>query len=167
MLIRQFDEVGIAVSADNEPGGLFFQQGPFDPEALAASASEGSSGDAGLWDMAQFAWAGGPWPGAQSGVYRNGSPGNPYGFSNPEFEVAAFECDAVVDDTERAGCYNDLDRFVTTLDNGDDGLFMLPLFQRPVVVAHRSDRVEGLPAVVGSPGVGPLATIVDLAMVGG
>ena len=101
VLIEQLADAGIEAVADNPSGGRFFQQGPFDPEALAASASVGSSGDADLWDIAQFSWAGGAWPGAQSGAYRNGSPGNPYGFSNPEFEVEAFECDAVVDDDDR------------------------------------------------------------------
>jgi len=163
-LIEQLAEVGVEVVADNPPGGRFFQQGPFAPDAMAASASGGESGDPELWDIAQFGWVGGPWPGAQSGAYRNGSPGNPYGFSNAEFEVRAFECDALIDDDERADCYNELDRFVTTLDNGDDGLFMVPLHQRPLLVASFDDRVVTLPELVGSPRGGPLASIVDVEL---
>ncbi len=163
-LIEQLAEVGVEVVADNPSGGRFFQQGPFAPDAMAASASGGASGDPGLWDIAQFGWVGGPWPGAQSGAYRNGSPGNPYGFSNAEFEVRAFECDALIDDDERADCYNELDRFVTTLELGDDGLFMVPLHQRPLLVATVDDRVVALPDLVGSPRGGPLAAIVDLEL---
>ena len=92
------------------------RRGPSPPRRCWPSSTEGADGDPDLWDIAQFAWAGGPWPGAQSGVYRGGSPGNVYGFVDPEFEVLAFECDAVVDDDDRADCYNDLDRLVTTLD---------------------------------------------------
>lgn len=167
VLIDQLADAGIDAKADNPAGGRFFQQGPFAAEALTASASGGESGDATLWDIAHFGWAGGPWPGAQSGVYRNGSPGNPYGFSNAEFEVKAFECDALVDDVERADCYNELDRFVTTLDNGEDGLFMIPLHQRPLLVASRSSRFEAPEQLAGAPRGGPLVTIVDVDLADG
>lgn len=167
VLIDQLAAVGIEAVADNPSGGRFFQQGPFAPEALAASASGGEAGDPDLWDIAQFGWVGGPWPGAQSGVYRNGSPGNPYGFSNAEFEVRAFECDAVIDDEERAGCYNELDRFVTTVDNGDDGLFMIPLHQRPLLLTTVDDRVEAMPSLTGAPRGGPLAVVVDVVLAEG
>ncbi len=185
LLIEQLADAGIEVEADNPSGGLFFQEGPFAPDALLASSTEGAEGDPDLWDIAQFAWAGGPWPGAQSGVYRNGSPGNPYGFASPEFEVLAFECDAVVDDDERADCYNDLDRFVTTLrdggaapadpdgatstdgqvEGGSSGLFMIPLVQRPLLVAHRSDRLDGVPGLSASPAGGPLARAADFRLI--
>jgi peptide/nickel transport system substrate-binding protein len=164
IMVEQLEAAGIEVVVDNPPGGLFFQQGPFAPEALAASATGGVDGDPGLWDIAQFGWAGGPWPGGQSGAYRAGSPGNPYGFANPEFEVAAFECDAVLDDGERADCYNELDRFVTTLELGEDGLFMIPLVQRPVLVAHATDRLTAVPALSDSDMGGPLAAAVELRL---
>ncbi|MEM9564529.1 MAG: ABC transporter substrate-binding protein [Actinomycetota bacterium] len=209
VLIEQLGEAGIEVVADNPSGGRFFREGPFDPESLAASASGGDDGDADLWDLALFAWAGGPWPGAQSGVYRNGSPGNPYGFSDAEFEVLAFECDAVVDDGGRADCYNELDRFVTTLrggggssdepadgagesedptdpadDTGSDddtevaatdetatdgssGLFMIPLVQRPFLLAYRSDRLLEPPAPSASIRGGPLALARDYLLADG
>ncbi len=175
VLIEQLADAGVEVVADNPAGGRFFREGPFAPDALLASATGGDDGDPALWDLALFAWAGGPWPGAQSGVYRNGSPGNPYGFSDAEFEVLAFECDAVVDDGERADCYNELDRFVTTLRGGDigdevatgteveppagvsAGLFMIPLVQRPFLLAYRSDRLLGPPEPSASIRGGPLA----------
>lgn len=159
VLIDQLAAAGIEAVADNAPGGTFFQSGPFDPAALVASATGGSRGDPGLWDVAQFSWAGGSWPGGQSGAYRNGSPGNPYGFSNAEFEVAAFECDALPADDERADCYNQLDLFVTTLDRGEDGLFIIPALQRPLVVAHFTQRWE-IPSITGvSARSGPLVAL--------
>lgn len=166
VLVEQLAAAGIEAEIDNLPGGLFFQQGPFSADALAASASGGDQGDGDLWDIAQFSWAGGPWPGGQSGAYRNGSVGNPYGFNNAEFEVEAFECDAVVDDGERADCYNGLDRFVTTLERGEDGLFMIPLFQRPVTLAVATGRVEAAPVVIDDWMGGPLAAVVDYRLGG-
>ena len=156
LLAEQLDAAGIEVVIESAPGGLFFVEGPFSPEALAASASDGTEGDPGLWDIAQFSWTGGPWPGAVTGVYRSGSQSNPYGFASPEYDVAATECDAVVDDAERATCYGELDRFATTLERSEDGLFVIPLTQTPSYFGYSSpvsaagaapDVVQGGPLV--------------------
>ena len=131
LLADQLGRAGIEVVIDSEPGGLFFIEGPFSADALAASASNGAAGDSDLWDIAQFSWTGGPWPGAMTGIYRTGSQSNPYGFASPEYDVAATECDAIIDDGERATCYDELDRFATTLERSEDGLFVIPLTQTP------------------------------------
>ena len=75
--------------------------------------------------------------------------------------MAATDCDALSDDGERAECYNQLDTFVTTLDRGDDGLFIIPLTQRPWLYGYVS-------AILASAGVspdgfrgGPLVNVVD------
>ncbi|MEL7157917.1 MAG: ABC transporter substrate-binding protein [Actinomycetota bacterium] len=157
---EQLGRAGIEVVIDNEPGGLFFSRGPFSPEALQASASGGDSGDPDRWDIAQFSWVTGPWPGRVSGSYRSGSSTNPYGFNNPEFDVAATECDGVVDEGARTACYNRLDRFVTTLDEETDGLFVIPLTQRPSFYGYS----RSVAAVGAAPDVvegGPLVNIVD------
>jgi len=157
----QLAQAGIELRIDNEPGGLFLTQGPFAAEALEASASAGRSGDPDLWDIAQFAWATGPWPGAVTGTYRSGSAGNPYGFNNPEFDVAATECDGLADDSERADCYNALDVFVTTLDEGDDGLFVIPVTQRPRFYGYASNLLTAGGIAPDTLRGGPLVNVVD------
>ncbi len=160
VVVAQLERVGFEIEIDSQPGGLFFAAGPFAEEALAASASGGSSGDPDLWDIALFSWSSGPWPGVVSGIYRSESPSNPYGFSNPEYDVAATDCNDVFDDTERAACYNGLDRFVTTLDEGEDGLFMIPLSQRPRYVGWSASVEQGavVPDLLAG---GPLVNAVD------
>ena len=160
LLAEQLGRVGIEVVVDSAPGGLFFVEGPFSEEALAASASGGDEGDPDLWGIAQFSWTGGPWPGAISGIYRSGSQSNPYGFASPEYDVAATECDAIVDDGERSTCYDELDRFATTLDRTEGGLFVIPLTQTPSYFGHSGplDAVGVAPDVVRG---GPLVNAAD------
>ncbi|MGF1599983.1 MAG: ABC transporter substrate-binding protein [Acidimicrobiales bacterium] len=164
LIQEQLAAVGIEIAIDSPRGGLFYTEGPFSPDALAASASGGRSGDPDVWDLALFSWASGPWPGRQSGVYRAGSTANPYGFDNPAFDVAASECDGTLDDTERADCYNDLDTYVTTLDKGDDGLFMIPLSQKPPFVAHNAGTLSSVGVITATRTGGPLVTIGDYTL---
>jgi peptide/nickel transport system substrate-binding protein len=165
-LLAQFEGTGIELTVDNLPGGRFLRERMFAPEAIAASSTGGIEGDDSLWDIGQFAWLGGPWPGGQSGAFRSASSTNPYGFDDPEFDAAAAQCDGEADDAVRAECYNDLNRWVTTLDNGDEGLFVLPLAQRPGLYAYRNDVLAGVgPATLAVQG-GPLAAIVDATFVG-
>lgn len=161
VLQQQLAEVGIEIEIDNVSGGSYFRERPFAPEALAASASRGAEGDPDLWDITQFARLGGPWPGGQSGAFRAGVTSNPYGFNNPEFDTLASECDATVDDGERADCYNELDRFVTTLDRGEDGLFIIPLVQRPMFNGHLVSAIEVAGVAPDTLGGGPLVNVVD------
>jgi peptide/nickel transport system substrate-binding protein len=160
MIADQLGRAGIEVVIESAPGGLFFTEGPFSPDALAASGSNGAAGNPNLWDIAQFSWTGGPWPGAMTGIYRTGSQSNPYGFASPEYDVAATECDAIVDDGERATCYGELDKFATTLERTEDGLFVIPLTQTPRYFGHGASVV----AVGAAPDVvqgGPLVNVGD------
>jgi peptide/nickel transport system substrate-binding protein len=160
----QLAQAGIELTIDSAPGGLYLAEGPFSPEALEASASKGRRGDSGRWDIAQFSWVSGPWPGSITGAFRSGSAANPYGFASPEFDVAATDCDGVADDVERAACYNGLDIFVTTLDEGTDGLFVIPLTQRPLFYGYvTSVLASGAVAPDGFRG-GPLVNVVDFQL---
>ena len=161
LIQQQFAGAGIDIVIDNVAGGAYFGERPFAEAALAASASGGAEGDPTIWDITQFAWVGGPWPGGQSGSYRGGSGNNPYGFNNAEFDVRASECDATVDDAERAACYNELDTFVTTLDQGTDGLFMIPLTQKPSFFGFLSGQLSGAGIAPDAQGAGPLTNVVD------
>jgi peptide/nickel transport system substrate-binding protein len=161
LIQQQFAGAGIEIVIDNVAGGAYFGERPFAEAALAASSSGGAEGDPTIWDITQFAWVGGPWPGGQSGSYRGGSGNNPYGFNNADFDVRSSECDATVDDAERAACYNELDTFVTTLDNGDDGLFMIPLTQKPSFFGYLSGQLSGAGIAPDAQGAGPLTNVVD------
>lgn len=156
----QLERAGFQITIASEPGGLFFSRGPFAPDAIQASATAGASGDRDAWDVAQFSWVSGPWPGRVSGSFRSGSSTNPYGFANPEFDVAATDCDGESDPQGLIDCYNRLDRFLTTTDEVTDGLFVIPLTQRPRFYGYAA----GLAAAGAAPDVdagGPLVNIVD------
>ena len=164
LIAEQLAEAGIEIVIDNVAGGAYFRERPFAESALAASVSGGAEGDPTIWDITQFAWVGGPWPGGQSGSYRGGSINNPYGFDSPEFDARASECDAMVDDGERAGCYNELDTYVTTLERGDDGLFMLPLTQKASFYGYRTDQVAAVGVAPDTDDGGPLVNVVDIEL---
>ncbi len=163
-LMAQLAEAGFEVVTDNQNGAAYLTEGPFSAEAMSASHSGGSSGRSDIWDMVLFAWAGGPWPGLQSGAFRANSGANPYGYANAEFDTESSRCDGLADDAERATCYQQLDTFVTTLEQGNDGLFVVPLIERPQVMIYNSDRVAGTPSVVDGPSGGPLADITGFTL---
>ncbi len=149
----QLAKAGIEIVIDNVPGGDYFAERPF-------------SGDPTLWEITQFAWVGGPWPGGQSGSYRGSSENNPYGFNNPDFDAKSIECDTTIDDAARAACYNELDKYVTTLEMGDDGLFMIPLTQKPSFYGYLSSQLSGAGVAPDAQGAGPLANVVDFQFAG-
>ncbi len=163
---EQMKKAGIEIVIDNVPGGAYFGEKPFSDEALAASASGGAEGDPTIWDITQFAWVGGPWPGGQSGAYKSDSGFAPYGFVNAEFDARSDECDATVDDATRADCYNELDTYVTTLQHGDDGLFMLPLTQKPSYYAYNSERLVSAGVAPDANLGGPLSNVYDFQFAG-
>ncbi|MFV0259463.1 MAG: ABC transporter substrate-binding protein [Acidimicrobiales bacterium] len=163
LLADQLNAAGFDVRVELLPGGLFYEQGPFSPDALAAAGSAGADGDPNRWDLAVFGWASGPWPGGVSGLFRSSSSINPFGFSNPQFDAAASDCDAKTDDAERVACYNALDVYVTSTGNGPDGLFVIPLSQRPPLVAL-AGGLTGLGPVVDSPWGGPLPAMVSAVL---
>ncbi len=161
LIQAQMAEAGIEITIDNVEGGAYFGEVPFSEGSIECSNSNGESGNCDIWDITQFAWVGGPWPGGQHTAYLAGSGNNAYGFNNEEFGTKVGECDATVDDAERAACYNELDRYVTTLElDPEQGLFMLPLTQKPNFYGYTSD----LTAAAVSPDAndaGPLVNVVD------
>jgi peptide/nickel transport system substrate-binding protein len=161
LIQAQLSKAGIEITIDNVAGGAYFSERPFAEEALAASTSQGAEGDPTIWDITQFAWVGGPWPGGSSASYNTGSGNNPYGYANAEFDAKAAECDATVDDAERATCYNELDKYVTTLETGDDGLVVVPLTQKPSFYGYLSGQLSGAGVAPDAQGAGPLTNVVD------
>ncbi len=166
LIQAQMADAGIDIVINNTEGGAYFNEQVFSEDAIACSTSGGTAGNCGIWDITQFAWVGGPWPGGQVASYRAGGENNPYGFNNPEFEAKADECDATVDDVERAACYNVIDRYVTTLElDPVQGLFMLPLTQKPSFYGYTSDLAQAGVAP-DAQGAGPLTNVVDFQFAG-
>lgn len=162
LLAAQMQRAGIGMILDNVPGGLYFVERPFAPEALACAWSGGTDGDCDIWDIAQFGLPSSPWPGERSGSYRSGSADNPYGFSSAAFDEHSRACDEAIEDQVRADCYNELDRYATTLEiDGDQGLFVLPLGQRPWYFAFHDQRVISAAGVPDARAGGPLVYVVD------
>jgi len=165
LIQAQFAASGIEIVIDNVPGSAYFNERPFAAAAMEAALSGGAEGDPTIWDITQFAWVGGPWPGGQVGAYRSDGFG-PYGFINSEYDTLADECDTTIDEAERNACYNELDKFATTLEKGDDGLFMLPLTQKPDTYFYDSEALSGAAVGVDTNNGGPIANIVDFKLAG-
>jgi len=158
----QMADSGFEIVIDNVPGGAYFGERPFSEASLAASASGGAEGDPTIWDITQFAWVGGPWPGGQTTAFQGGSGNNPYGFNNPDFDARAAECDGDSNDATRAACYNELSQWVTTLDiDPEQGLFMIPLTQKPSFYGFLSSDLVSAGVAPDAQGAGPLANVVD------
>jgi len=139
---------------------------PFGAEHIACASSGGVDGDCDTYEIAQFAWVGGPWPGGQSTAYRSDSDNNTYGYLNAELDDLLDSCDSTVDDDDRADCCNQADRYVTTLEiDPVDGLFMLPISQTPMFFGFTDDLAEAGIAPDGR-GAGPLANVVDYRFAG-
>ncbi len=157
----QMADAGIDIVIDNVEGAAYFSEVPFSEGSIECSTSGGASGNCDIWDITQFAWVGGPWPGGQTSSYRAGGENNPYGFANDDFEALADECDATVDADERADCYNQLDLFVTTLESDPEGgLFMLPLTQKPSFYGYTGALAQAGVAP-DAQGAGPLTNVAD------
>ncbi len=166
LLQAGYAAAGIEITIDNVEGGAYFSEVPFSEEAIACSTSGGAEGNCEIWDITQFAWVGGPWPGGQSASYLSGSGNNPYGYANPDFDAKSAECDATVDDAERAACYNELDKYVTTLEiDSETGLFMLPITQKPSFYGYTS-QLATAGVAPDAQGAGPLTNVVDFSFAG-
>lgn len=163
ILAVQLALAGIEIVPDNVDGDEYFLAQPFATDALLASVTRGVQGNPGLWDIAQFAWAGGPWPGANSENYLSGQSSNPYAFANAEFDAKVPLCDATLDNVERAACYNDLDRYLTTLEKGPDGLVVIPITQKPSFYGYASSVLSGAGIASDADAAGPLANVVDFS----
>jgi peptide/nickel transport system substrate-binding protein len=162
LLQAKFKEAGIDIVIYNQPGGQYWDAQPFNSDALACASSGGTKGDCNKWDIAQFAWVGGPWPGGQSGVLRTGAGSNIYGFANAEFDAKADECDGTVDDAERAACYNELNLYAVTLQkDAKTGLFMIPLTQKPSFYAVSKIRLASYGVAPDANNAGPLLNVAD------
>ena len=161
LLQEELRGAGIAIEIDNVPGSEFFGARPFAPEAMECAMSGGESGDCTVWDIAQFSWVSGAWPGSVHFNYLSGSPGNPYGYANPEFDAGTAECDGTVDDAERAECYNELARMLTTLEVDPEGLVVLPISQAPAFFAYDTERFDRVAVAPDANSAGPLANAVD------
>jgi peptide/nickel transport system substrate-binding protein len=159
---QQLEKAGIRIEFDNVEGSDYFSERPFSEEALAAAASGGAEGDPTIWDITQFAWTGGPWPGGQSAAYRTGSGNNAYGYTNPEFDAKDDECNAETDDAALADCYNELDKYVTTLElDPENGLFMVPLTQKPQFYSYNGEVLSSAPVSPDADDAGPMVNAVD------
>jgi peptide/nickel transport system substrate-binding protein len=162
LIQAQMADSGFEIVIDNVDGAAYFGERPFSEEALAASSSGGAEGDPTIWDITQFAWVGGPWPGGQAPAYISGNGNNPYGYANADFDAKSIECDGTVDDAERAACYNEMDKYVTTLEiDAENGLFMIPLTQKPSYYGYLSSQLSGAGVAPDAQGAGPLANVVD------
>lgn len=160
---EQMRLAGIEIVVTNVEGDDYFLAQPFATDALLASVTRGQQGDPGLWDIAQFAWAGGAWPGSNSDNYLSAGSSNPYAFANAAFDAQAAVCDATLDNVLRAACYNDLDRFLTTLEKGPDGLVVIPITQKPSFYGYASSVLSGAGIASDADAAGPLANVVDFS----
>ncbi len=165
LIQAQLAEAGITIVIDNPEGAAFFDEQPFNPDAIACATSGGAEGNCELWDITQFAWVGGPWPGSSTASYLGGSENNPYGYANDDFDARSVECDATVDDAERADCYNELNEYVTTLNIDPDGLVVVPLTQKPSFYGYTGSLSQAGVAP-DAQGAGPLTNVVDFQFAG-
>lgn len=152
LIAANLKQAGIEIIIDNRPGGEYFDI-PF-------------GGDPTIWELTQFAWVGGPWPGGQSFSYRSGSGNNPYGFASANFDARADECDATVDQAEQDACYSELDTYVTTLGPDGDGLFMIPITQKPSFFAFNSVQLSHGAVAPDANAAGPVVNVVDYKIAG-
>ncbi len=160
LLQAGFRNAGIDIQIDNVEGAAYFGERPFAPDHIECALSAGAEGNCDLWEITQFAWVGGPWPGSGHVAFLSDSANNPYGYQNTEFDDLTRECDATIDDAERADCYNELSRYVTTLEVDPNGLVVLPLTQKPSFYAY-SNTLDQAAISPDANGAGPLVNVVD------
>jgi peptide/nickel transport system substrate-binding protein len=163
ILQEQLKQAGFEIVIDNTPGAAYFGV-PFGAEHIECVVSRGTAGNCETWEITQFAWVGGPWPGGQSASYKtpeNDSTNNTYGYSNATFDALVEGCDSIVDDDERAACYNEADAYVTTRTKDRNGLFMLPLTQKPSFYTYSNRRLEAGAIAPDANNAGPLVYVVD------
>jgi peptide/nickel transport system substrate-binding protein len=147
LIQAQMLEAGIEIVIENLPGSEYFSI-PF-------------GGDPTVWEITQFAWVGGPWPGGATASFRTGSGNNPYGYASPDFDAKATECETTVDETAAATCWNELDQFVTTLGPDGLGLVVLPLTQKPSFYAYSNTALAAGAIAPDADSAGPLVNVVD------
>ena len=161
ILQESYREAGVDIVIDNVPGGAYFGERPFAAESIECATSGGADGDCTIWDLTQFAWVGGPWPGSGHTAFLSGSGNNPYGYANDEFDALASECDATFDPDERADCYNLLSSYVTTLDVDPNGLAVMPITQKPSFYAYSNQSLLRGAVAPDANSAGPIVYVVD------
>lgn len=163
ILQEQLKEAGFEIVIDNTPGAAYFGV-PFGEDHILCSVSQGAEGNCETWEITQFAWVGGPWPGGQTAAYltpADSGTNNTYGYANAEFDAFVSGCDSIIDDEERAACYNEADAYVTTRTMDPNGLFMLPLTQKPSFYTYSNRRLEAGAIAPDANNAGPLVYVVD------
>lgn len=120
LMRNQLADVGIELRIETFSGGKLFG-------ALA-------DGD---FDIANFAWAGGPFPvSAAKGVWETGSGSNFGGYSSPAFDRAAKRGARELDLSKQLELANAMDEALW------DDLPVLPLYQKPTLLAVRNTFVN-------------------------
>jgi peptide/nickel transport system substrate-binding protein len=157
---QQLNDAGIEIIIDNVPGGAYFSERPFASDAVLAATTQGEEGDPTIWDITQFAWVGGPWPGGNTVAYRTGSGNNPYGHANPAFDAKIDECEGTIDDAERADCYNEADQYITSIVDGE-GLVVVPITQKPSFFGYLSSELASAGIAPDANDAGPIVYVMD------
>ena len=69
------------------------------------------------------------------------------------------------EDEARAACYNELDKYVTTLEIDPNGLVVLPLTQKPSFYGYTS-QLATAGVAPDAQGAGPLTNVADFSFAG-
>jgi peptide/nickel transport system substrate-binding protein len=168
ILQEQLKEAGIEIVIENTPGSAYFGV-PFGEDHIECVVSGGTRGNCETWEITQFAWVGGPWPGGQTTAYlspKDAGTNNTYGYTNAAFDAFVSSCDSIVNDDDRAACYNEADLYVTTRSKDPNGLFMLPLTQKPSFYTYSNRRLVGGAIAPDANNAGPLVYVVDFKLRG-
>ena len=167
LIQAQLEKAGIEITIDNVQGSAYFTERPFADASVACYTESGEGADCNLWDIAQFAFVGGPWPGSGHSAYTDNGGNNIYSFEDPAFDDRVAECDQVVDFDERADCYNELAEWSATLErNAEQGLVVVPLTQKPNFFAFSTVNLASGAVSPDMIGTGPLANVVDYVVAG-
>lgn len=159
-VVTQLNAAGFGASIVEVPGGDFF---------TTSASGEGPFASQDTWDLTLFSWASGPWPGGQISAYGGSTSANNinniYGYSNEEFDDAAESCGNELSPEDAVTCFNELDLFATTVTD-DTGLFIVPLGERPSILAYNIELLEE-PIINDFPGAGPLTSRDSLIIANG
>ncbi|CAN5315497.1 hypothetical protein BH23ACT9_BH23ACT9_05730 [soil metagenome] len=112
-------QVGIEITIENDEGAAFF-------ERLDTPDNCGGVCD---FDLALFAWVGGPDPGPGGNIFGCDRPQNWTGYCNQEASDIMDEANVVVDVEERLALFNEADALMAA------EVPILPLFQQPQLAA--------------------------------
>lgn len=86
----------------------------------------------GDFDIADFAWVGGPFVSGNAPIYKCNSDSNYGKFCNPEVDKLFDQAGAETDEAKAAALYNQADQLLT------DNMVTMPLFQKDNFIAYRN-----------------------------